>query len=133
MSSHKTQQFQLHVWEPEDDFLRSEFNENFSRLDSQIQRIVTGTYTGDGAASRVISLGFRPQAVLLMDQTGMIHNATYTRGGLALDGFDVVYSAGSTVILSVVENGFQVMNQVNNDKISSNKSGLVYHYLALKG
>ena len=33
MSTKKTQNYQLHQWEATDDFLRTEFNENFGKLD----------------------------------------------------------------------------------------------------
>ena len=32
--------------------------------------LVTGTYTGDGAESRLISLGFQPKALLVMTDEG---------------------------------------------------------------
>ena len=42
MSSNKTTNYQLHSWEPGDDFLRTEFNENFSALDTAIKGVETG-------------------------------------------------------------------------------------------
>ena len=33
MSTNKSEHLNLHLWEPEDDFLRTEFNENFAALD----------------------------------------------------------------------------------------------------
>ena len=37
MSSNKSQTLNLHLWVPEDDFLRAEFNENFTALDSAVK------------------------------------------------------------------------------------------------
>lgn len=37
MSSHKTPNYNLHKWEPEDSFLRSEFNDNFTALDTAVK------------------------------------------------------------------------------------------------
>ena len=37
MSTHKSQTLNLHLWEPNDDFLRTEFNENFTALDSAVK------------------------------------------------------------------------------------------------
>ena len=34
MSTNKSGHLNLHLWEPEDDFLRTEFNENFETLDA---------------------------------------------------------------------------------------------------
>ena len=73
-----TEHYQLHQWEPSDNFLRTDFNQDFARIDTgmraakaQAERlerekaeISTGAYTGDNAASRTIHLGFRPRAVL---------------------------------------------------------------------
>ena len=86
MSTKKTQNYQLHQWEATDDFLRAEFNENFTKLDEAVAaevaaragavnglntalgkktEVVTGTYTGDGAKGRAVALGFRPIPPLL--------------------------------------------------------------------
>ena len=74
-----TEHYQLHQWEPEDDFLRTDFNEDFAKIDAALGEkadaaalaekcgAVTGTYTGDGAGSRTISLGFVPRAVILRE------------------------------------------------------------------
>ncbi len=73
-----TEHYQLHQWEPSDNFLRTDFNQDFARIDTGIRaakaqaerlerekaEISTGAYTGDNAASRTIHLGFRPRAVL---------------------------------------------------------------------
>ena len=36
MSTNKSEHLKLHLWEPEDNFLRTEFNENFSALDGAV-------------------------------------------------------------------------------------------------
>ena len=52
-----TEHYQLHQWVPEDDFLRTDFNENagvaaaLSAAESKAQ-VVTGSYNGNGAATR---------------------------------------------------------------------------------
>ena len=38
MSTHKTPNYKLHKWESQDDFLRTEFNENFAKIDAEIGR-----------------------------------------------------------------------------------------------
>ena len=83
MSTKKTQNYQLHQWEPADNFLRTEFNENFTKLDAVLKTglsgleaglgekigVVIGTYAGrqttPEASTRRIELGFRPKMVLL--------------------------------------------------------------------
>ncbi|UQT46648.1 hypothetical protein M5E87_15015 [Flavonifractor plautii] len=75
-----TAHYQLHQWEPEDSFLRTDFNEDFAKIDGALggkaeqsavdtlaeqvagkSELVTGSYTGDGEASRTIELGFSPR------------------------------------------------------------------------
>ena len=77
MSTNKTQNYQFHQWLPEDVFLRSEFNENFAKLDAALAAlaqtkaaVLTGSYTGDGKADRLISLGITPRAVYVADSSG---------------------------------------------------------------
>ena len=42
MSSSKTTNYGLHLWQPEDDFLRSEFNENNEAVDAAIRAVADG-------------------------------------------------------------------------------------------
>lgn len=37
MSANKSQNLKLHLWEPEDNFLRAEFNENFAAIDTAVK------------------------------------------------------------------------------------------------
>ena len=71
MSTKKTRNYQLHQWEPADNFLRAEFNENFTKLDEAVAAevaaragAVNGLNTPE-ASTRRIELGFRPKMVLL--------------------------------------------------------------------
>ena len=132
MSSHLTEHYQLHTWEPGDDFLRTEFNENFEAIDG-IPEVVSGMYTGDGALSRFIELGFRPRAVLVVDSAGAMQSSQACYGGLAADGFPVIY-AGTTLV-EIGEGGFQVARGYQNGNAywaDTNNGGKTYHYLAVK-
>ncbi len=42
MSTNKTQNYNLHSWVPEDDFIRSEFNENFTGIDAALKSLSDG-------------------------------------------------------------------------------------------
>ena len=87
MSTNKSEHLNLHLWEPEDDFLRTEFNENFTALDGAVKTVTTavskaqstadaaqtaadvspyavGSYVGTGTAVTV-TLGFRPKFVII--------------------------------------------------------------------
>ena len=100
--------------------------------------IVTGTYTGNGAASRTIALGFKPKAVYVCREDGTTADTNQSAvklcyGGLALDGLPL-QNEGNT-ILSVAGNGFTVAlkNESNlSVRIVSNYSGYVFHYIAFR-
>ena len=97
--------------------------------------LVTGTYTGDGTDSRLISLGFQPKALLVMIEEGYSARP-YTDdyyGGLALPGKPVCLqtSYGTNYILTIESKGFRVY--YNHDKyVFSNQKDTNYHYLAWK-
>ena len=129
----QTPNYGLHQWEPSDNFLRTDFNTDFQKIDtalgematqSQLEetdsvakskcRVVIGSYTGNGATSRVINLGFRPK-VLAVDNTSFFSSGYE----LALDGIDRSY-------VKVVDGGFQVYN----GSLEMNENGTVYRYYA---
>jgi len=157
MPSNFTKNYKLNQWEADDRVLRTDFNADNAKIDAAlaakaeestvtslqseldaakatIPRIVFGTYTGDGAASRTISLGFTPKAVFVIRQNGMIYSANTVSGGLALAGSPVKLDTGSRVFLgvSVVSSGFQVYYDTSDKYYSShsNTKGTVYHYIA---
>ena len=64
-----TQHYHLHQWEPEDSFLRTDFNGDFQRLDEALAgldgrkpELRLGRYTGDGTQNRAVALGCAPRA-----------------------------------------------------------------------
>lgn len=127
MSTNKTQNYQLHQWLPEDDFLRSEMNENFSKLDTAA-RMLVGTYTGDEQAERFISLGFTPRAVLVVNdegQMGSSASATRCKGGLAAPGMSTLNG-----LISIVDGGFEVRHRLS--YVSTNSASYTYCYLAVR-
>ncbi len=104
-----TQHYHLHQWEPEDSFLRTDFNGDFQRLDEALAgldgrkpELRLGRYTGDGTQNRAVALGCAPRAVLLFcrDREAL----------LAWPGAPYVYAyknrPGNMLILT--ETGFQV-------------------------
>ena len=136
MSTNKTQNYNLHSWLPADDFLRTEINENFTKLDTALstglaaltnrmdKRILFGWYSGSGSSERTISLGVTPRAVLLATEEGFI-SSNLCFGGLALTGKSVLRS--STPCLTIVEGGFQVSK---NSISSTNNSLHEFYYIA---
>jgi len=128
MSTKKTEHLGLHAWEPQDEFLRSEFNENFQKLDGIL---VTGSYMGDGKGERRIDLGFKPAAVLLCNNTGQMGFAAgvnQTAGGLFFEGCPID-GTSSRLAAEVTETGFRVRHIECNQVNAQNTR---YHYLALR-
>ena len=178
MSTNKTQNYNLHAWALEDDFLTREINENFAALDAALKKeaaaagqavqaetearsqqvaalnstvgqkeaalnaaigslegrkseLVAGAYTGDGAASRFVSLGFTPRALLVIQQDGKMGGFGYW-GGLALLGLPArVDNTDRYPIVTITEGGFLVYYRASPDTYT-NISDYVFHYLALK-
>lgn len=54
MSTKKTRNYQLHQWEPADNFLRAEFNENFTKLDAVLKTGLSGLEAGLGEKIGVV-------------------------------------------------------------------------------
>ena len=147
MSTNKTQNYQLHAWAPEDEYLRTELNANFTKLDTALKAeatarqsavntlntalagkavIVTGSYTGNGGDTRIIQLGFTPRMVFVMAASGDIREGSYTYGGMALNGQE-----GQAV--AVVNGGFSVRYYSgSNYLLCSNREDKVYYYWALR-
>ena len=96
-------------------------------------QIYFGTYTGNGAASRTVSLGFRPKAVFVLSEGYFMYWNASTSGGLAVDGapvqIDNLTGGGQSTALAVAPTGFMV-GQVNN--ASTNAQNTVYHYIAFR-
>ena len=89
-------------------------------------RLYTGTYAGNDAASRTISLGFTPLAVLLIEDGYEIAEG---HGGLALPGLPLESRYGNEY-LKIVDNGFWVAYDYDHG-CRSNTEGYTYFYLAV--
>ena len=94
-----TEYYHLHQWEPEDSFLRTDFNEDFRRIAAALQeklgqadraelaaaaaekaKLSCGAFLGNGT-SQSIPLGFRPSAVLLPGRSGLLLASRQTAAG----------------------------------------------------
>ena len=137
MASYTTH-YGLHQWDPEDNFLRTDFNTDFEKIDTALGEIaetadgkisiVTGTYTGNNSNGRIITLGFTPTAVYLCDHSGLagaMPGAVFCYGGLILPGAPVVYERETGA--EIVSNGFKVYYS---SYIRTNLSSSTYHYIA---
>ena len=99
-----------------------------------ITKIAFGTYTGDGTSIRTISLGYTPDAILVMSNWGAsVHmNSWYQYwGGLALQGYPVYRNNQESTVLSIVSGGFEVRcGRPGQDYVETNHSGTIYYYIA---
>ena len=98
--------------------------------------IYTGQYTGNGAATQDINLGFQPKAVLVMYmgfvlEYGFENSRKQSMGGMATPNWD---NAG----IKLTSTGFQVQHDTTQnpetgmDRVEVNLSGFTYVYLAFK-
>lgn len=102
-----------------------------------------GVYTGTGTQKRLVSLGFTPSAVLILDSRGLTgDDVNGTCGGLALGGSGVRGYSSTTVAdattwsnnytaIMITTNGFYV-NYNSTYKVNTNKNGETYRYIAFK-
>ena len=131
MASYTTN-YGLHQWESTDDFLRTDFNTDFQKIDTAIHGLVVfGTFTGDGTDGRVISLGFTPRAVYICSEegrAGFSSGSGYCYGGLLGPGAPL--RLDDTIAAEVVAGGFKLSN--TDSYIRLNSSSYVFFYLAVK-
>ena len=103
-------------------------------LAATVPKVVVGSYTGDGATSRVISLGFTPKAIFINTQYGQTHlegRTGYYYGGLALQGKPVGYNGRNAI--EIVTNGVTVGTLSDSSaeaRLLTNMDGYVYYYVA---
>jgi len=72
--STKTEHLGLHQWEPEDSFLRTDFNEDFAKIDAEAKAVralaetvsAAGSYKAVSGVAAEPDLGFRPKLVVLL-------------------------------------------------------------------
>ena len=117
-----TENYQLHQWVPEDDFLRTDFNTDFQKIDTALAGLQTaldgkcqlkrGNFNGNGGSSRLVITGPTPEAVILSTGSTVVS----------------VISDDSTISgVKIVDNGFEVYSGSPN----MNQSGKRYNYVAL--
>ena len=136
-----TTNYQLHQWEASDDFLRTDFNEDFAKIDAVIRsavetaqakpEVIAGSYSGNSGENREIALGFRPKAVILFCRE---YDSV-----MAYEGRPRLSHTGDKTMLTTTDNGFQVYYGSYSSGLNTydyrpvtNKSGEEYRYLAVK-
>ncbi len=107
--------------------------ENLAETVAQKCEILLGTYTGDGAENRLISLGFTPKAVLVFDSNGRTLCDRNYCGGLAIPEHPV--ANGNLMVLKIEKNGFRVYYQYvsgNYSTYNTNGTDKQYYYIAFR-
>ena len=140
-----TEHYQLHQWEPEDPFLRTDFNEDFKKIDTTLDgkgncRIATGSYAGTGeygnSHPNTIQLPFPAQIVLLDVSTCHNFNSTpeyYFLFRQAANFMPDETSNGSNVLTWSDNSVSWYYTGWNSDgpKYQFNQSGQTYHYILI--
>ena len=85
-----------------------------------------GTYTGDGKATQLIHLGFRPRLVLVTRPARPVQDGLYYYGGIALENAP---AGGTSGYITIVENGFEITYKKNVD-ILVNSLNSVFYFIA---
>lgn len=96
-------------------------------------KIVVGSYTGNGAESMTINLGFTPRAVLVIGREGQMKDGYYYYGGLAVAGSDAITEfQKSNKIISIVPSGFTVYfgNYDSGYQNIATNNISIHHYIA---
>ena len=90
---------------------------------------VTGTYSGNDAAERTISLGFTPSIIIVFDKCGSMTTNGLTTGGFATKSFTPPSSAVATC-----SDGFRVYYESHGSKMANSSSSNFspYGYIAFK-
>ena len=153
MPSNQTPNYNLNQWSKDDRVLMEDFNADNAKIDAALQTeagiraaavdaltkslnqkadhaavaakvsIITGAYTGNRKASRVIDLGCQPKAVLLMRYDGETYFNNYIFGGLILPGHPL---GGSVVSAEIVSNGFRVTYGGGDSRQTNTNTDYVY-------
>ena len=140
MATNTSEHLGLHLWEPTDQVLRTEFNQNWTKIDTAVNAAqetaeaaqsaeeqrpyVIGSYTGNGG-TQSITLGFQPSFVIITAQPANSRDTAF----IAISGGSEAASK-----LSFTETGFNVMVTPTSYETYplTNQNGTFYHYLALR-
>ena len=109
-----------------------ELSGEVDQIEANLTKIVFGSYTGDGAESRKITLSAgTPKAVLLFTNWGLTGASGSTYGGLATQSVPLKTYEQKTNAVRIVTGGFEVYcANVDGDLAYSNYSGKKYIYAA---
>ena len=154
MSTNKSEHLQLHLWEPGDSVLRTEFNENWEKIDAsaaqaqadltngldaitavlnaggKLARIAWGSYTGNGkygsSNKTKLTFDFTPRLVFV----GSNEDAAYDFNRFMYPHTVSSYvRSGATFTVTWGSSSIQWYN--SSDVYQLNESGKTYYYVAV--
>lgn len=138
----ETTNYGLHQWDPEDSFLRTDFNEDFRKIDAAISEklsVFSGTYVGTGKSGstnpNTLTFPFVAKAVIIVAET----TASLAFGTVLLYGQEIsggIGMTGSTNItlrltLSWSKNTLTWYTSTGYAYAQLNEEGTTYRYLAI--
>ena len=141
MATNHTTNYNLNLWEPQDDFLRSEFNENTQKIDAMFGPDnlpwVIGSYTSTTVSEggeMDITLGFRPKLLIVVGEHGALGAAMHTgdldvAGATDMDNGKMTFSGS---ILNLTEDGFHVNKPSYWSNYTLADPGIKYVYFAIR-
>ena len=151
MSTNTSQNLGLHLWEPTDQVLRTEFNQNWQKIDTAVNAaqetaeaaqtaanavsnaytpgnkpFKVGSYSGNGS-TQTIELGFKPSLVIIYQEVG-----AYTDGELGGDHFMISTGLNYPDKVSFTSTGFKVGVSSSIPYPRVNGSPFSYLYVAFR-
>lgn len=134
----QTEVYKLNLIETTDPFSPAPLNENTEKLETALSTetsaldarvtaleakyFVFGTYTGNGASSQFVELGFKPRAVIAHNYYIQYYSA------FALDTQPAMGTI--TKVLEIAENGFYARNDSSAQSRDMNENGRHYNFIA---
>ncbi|WP_206459472.1 hypothetical protein [Anaerovorax sp. IOR16] len=103
-------------------------------------RVITGSYTGDGATTRLINLSVTPKAVLVVSNEGKMFYPSGSEfhivGGLATTNSPCMFGVNYPTAIKIVTNGFEVYNDYKMDgsysyRADTNINNIIFNYIAV--
>ena len=144
-----TEHYQLHQWEPEDPFLRTDFNEDLNKVDQALSQLasekygedkkayVCGSYIGDGGTGmQDIALSFQPTLLYLYncDPDDNQYTSVFTVGTQEVQcAFE--RSGGIWLrdgVFYTTPSGFQINGGAFAKGNGFNTEGITYRYIAFR-
>ena len=156
MPSNQTTNYQLSQWSKSDQVKMEDFNADNAKIDAALKaeadtraaavnainatlsgavKLAVGSYTGNGASSRIIRVGFTPKAVYVCTTSGYQYRETVNGGvygGLAVTGSPVTKATSDAPnALEIVSGGFKAVHFEGSYMTSTNSPFASYNYLAI--